>query len=383
MKRTCLLHIGGNQYPPLPAEHHTRRIWEELAIGFDEYHVIARGEGMGFSHSVEGNIHLHLLPSFGKRMWVFFFLSWLLPYFVVRYRPTHLLVQCPVLGGLAAAVCASIFKLPLFVELHGAHYFGPVRRGWAGILEFNIYKRFSWFTFSVANRIRSLSADMSDHLQKVYGAGLRRKIVTIPTRVDLMVFDTVKTDYGIGEVLRVITIGALSSTKNHIQLMEDLNVSGVSFQLTIVGSGLLAGKYKEVAAGLGIADRLIITGNISHQELAVLLPTQDVYVHYSVSEGLSRAILEAMATGLPVVATRVGFIGGVLEDGKNALVLDPPWQVQLSKAIIHICSSESLRCKLGQSARRMIEERFESNLVFEQYRKAILTASTASAAGFR
>lgn len=374
MKRTCLLHISGNQYPPLPSEHHTRRIWAELAKGFDEYHVLARSKGMGFSHSVDGNIHLHLLPSFGRRMWVFFFLSWLLPYFVVRYKPTCLLAQCPVLGGLAAAVCAFIFRLPLFVELHGAHYFRPARRGWLGILEFHVYRSLSRLTFAAADRIRSLSEDMTNHIQEVYGTGLARKIVTIPTRVDLKVFDTVKSDYGVGEVLRVITIGSFSPTKNHSQLMVDLSATGVPFQLTIVGAGPLASEYKEVAARLGLSDRLITTGNVSHKELAALLPTQDVYVHYSLSEGLSRAILEAMATGLPVVATRVGFIGGVLEDSENALVLDPPWPAQLAEAIGRIYASQTLRRQLGKAARRTIEERFESNIVFDRYRQAIIAA---------
>lgn len=372
MKKTCLLHISGNQYPPLPVDHHTRRIWSELAIGFDEYHVLARSEGMNFSHSIDGNIHLHLLPSFGRRMWVFFFLSWLLPYFIARYRPTHLLAQCPVLGGLAAAACAWAFRLPLFVELHGAHYFGPTKNGWLKALEFKIYRAFSHITFAAANKIRSLSDDMSDHLRKIYGARVVEKIVTIPTRVDLKVFNSVKSDYRVGDVLRVVTVGALTPTKNHCQLMHDLCASGVSFQLTIVGTGALAEKYREMAISLGISDKLIITGRVSHQELAALLPNHDIYVHYSVSEGLSRAILEAMAAGLPVVATRVGFIGGVLEDGNNSLILIPPWQTQLTSAIDRLYKSEELRRSLGEAARCTIEERFESSRVFNKYREAIL-----------
>jgi glycosyltransferase involved in cell wall biosynthesis len=381
MKRTCLLHISGNQYPLLPADHHTRRIWEELAKGFDEYHVLARGEGMHFSHSMDGNIHLHLLPSFGRRMWVFLFLSWLLPYFVVRYRPTHLLAQCPVLGGLAAAACSLIFRLPLFVELHGAHYFGPARSGWTGILEFQIYRALSRFTFAVADRIRSLSEDMSDHLCSVYGPGLRAKVVTIPTRVDLAVFNKVKVDYKSDEMLRVITVGSFYPRKNHINLIKDLFLSSIPFQLTLVGSGPLIDMYRQLSEELGLVDRIVITGSVGHQELSALLVNNDVYIHYALSEGLPRAILEAMAAGLPVVATRVGFIGGVLEDGENALVLESPWSVQLVEAIGRIYKSENLRRELGQAARKTIEERFESNRVFEQYRKAILTAGHVAVPG--
>jgi glycosyltransferase involved in cell wall biosynthesis len=380
VKRKCLLHISGNQYPPLPADHHTRRIWEELAKGFDEYHVLARAKGMSSSHSVEGNIHLHLLPSFGRRMWVFFFLSWVLPYFVIRYKPTHLLAQCPVLGGLAASVCATIFRLPLFVELHGAHYFGPTRKGWAGNLEFLIYRSLSWLAFSAADKIRSLSQEMSEHLCAVYGEGLRTKVCTIPTRFDLSVFGK-KADYNKGEVLRLITVGSFNPGKNHCNLIRDLSRIGVPFRLVLVGSGPLVDDYRRLSGELGLSQSVVIAGQVGHHELASLLMESDVYIHYALSEGLSRAILEAMAVGLPVVATRVGFIEGVLEDGENAFVLDPPWPAQLAHAIGRIYTSKSLRRKLGENARRMIEERFESNLVFERYRRAILDVGMVSQQG--
>jgi glycosyltransferase involved in cell wall biosynthesis len=376
--RTCLLHISGNQYPPLPADHHTRRIWEELAKGFDEYHVLARAKGMRFSHSVQGNIHLHLLPSFGRRMWVFFFLSWLLPYFVVRYRPTHMLAQCPVLGGLAAAACAILFRVPLIVELHGAHYFAPARTGLAGVLEFRIYKWLSWIAFAAADRIRSLSQDMTDSLCDVYWEGLRGKVCTIPTRVDLSVFAKAKADYTTGDVLRVITVGSFFPRKNHINLIRDLRLIGIRFRLVIVGSGPLRDDYLRLSVELGIAESIVIAGQVGHHELARLLVDSDVCIHYALSEGLPRAILEAMAAGLPVVTTRVGFIQGVLEDGENALVLDPPWGAGLAQALTRIGTSERLRRKIGENGRRTIEDRFESNLVFEQYRRAIFGAGSES-----
>ena len=67
MTRKCLFHIGGNQYSPLPAEHHTFQIWEALSKDFDEYHVFARSKNMKFSHTQQGKIHLHLIHGFGKR----------------------------------------------------------------------------------------------------------------------------------------------------------------------------------------------------------------------------------------------------------------------------------------------------------------------------
>lgn len=372
MKRTCLFHVSGNRYAPFPSQHHTLRIWEELAKGFDEYHVIARGLENRYLHCINGKIHLHLLPSCGKRMWPFFFVSWLLPLFVLRYRPTHLLAQCPVLGGLSAAFCAKLFRIPLFVEFHGTHYFASARAGWKGIVEFNLYRFFSRLTLRAACRIRSLSIDMSDHLQRVYGENLSPKVIVIPNRVDLATFRFIKLDYAIDAPIKVITVGNFYENKNHRALIEDLYKSGVNFRLTLIGAGSLQDEYINIAERLQVRDKVEIR-YLDHQLLAELLPQHDIYVHYSLAEGVSRAILEAMASGLPVVTTRVGFIRGVLCDSENAVVIDKPYAEGLIAAIRSLADSEQLRCKLGVAARRTIEERFEWNLVFEQYRTAILT----------
>ncbi len=372
MTHTCLFHISGNQYPPFPATHHTRRIWDELAKGFDEYHIIARGETNLYIHSVEGSIHLHLLPAFGKRMWPFFFLSWLLPWFVIRYKPTHLLAQCPVLGGLSAAFCSRLFDIPLCVEIHGAHYFAPARLGWKGIAEHFLYKHLSTVTFLAATRIRSLSVDMNEHIARIYGETISKKVVVIPNRVDLDVFKFVKENYKTNDILRFITVGSFVQNKNHCALIEDLSKAKINFKLTLVGTGNLQGAYFTLAERLGVRNQ-IETVSLNHKSLAELLPKHDIYVHYSHYEGVSRAILEAMATGLPVVATRVGFIKGVLLDNENAIVIDSPYADGLIKSIKLLAESEEFRKQLGVAARHTIEQRFEWNYVFDLYRTAIKT----------
>lgn len=375
MTRTCLFHISGNQYLPFPAKHHTRRIWDELSKGFDEYHVIARGFGNRYVHSVEGSIHLHLLPAFGKRMWPFFFFSWLLPWFVFRYKPTHLLAQCPVLGGLAAAFCAKLFRIPLFVELHGAHYFAAAKSGLRGVFEHVLYRRLTPISFWAASRIRSLSEDMSECVLQVYGAATYKKVIVIPNRVDLEIFNIKKNSYTTSDCFRVITVGSFSPRKNLYALIEDLCKTGVDFRLTLVGAGPLKEEYLTLAARLHVRDRIEIL-SLDHHSLAALLPQQDVYVHYALSEGMPRAILEAMAAGLPVVATRVGFIKGILIDDVNAIVIDKPYADNLIKSLASLATSEDLRKRLGIAARVTIEERFEWNRVFDQYRSAIKTMKT-------
>lgn len=374
MKRTCLFHISGNQYAPFPARHHTRRIWDELAKGFDEYHVFARGRENRYLHSVEGKIHLNLLPACGKRMWPFFFLSWLLPWFIVRYRPTHLLAQCPVLGGLAAALCSKLFRIPLFVELHGTHYFYPSKSGWKGAVEFAINRGVTGITLRLATRIRSLSDDMSDYIEKVYGKGMLRKICVIHNRVDLDVFRHIKSNYALGAPVKIITVGNYSPTKNHGALMKAIHGSGIDFHLTIVGSGRLKDVYLGLMKEIGLENKVELI-SLDHDTLASLLPQHDLYIHYSLSEGVSRAILEAMAAGLPVIATRVGFIRGILCHGENALLIEMPYAEKLAESMNCLIVSDELRKNIGVAARSTIETYFEWNHVFDRYRTAITSMS--------
>ncbi len=372
MKKTRLLHISGNRYMPLPAQHHTRRIWEELAKGFDEYHVVARGTNNKFSHSVSGNIHLHLMPSLGRSMWSFLFLSWVLPIYCLRYRATHLLVQCPVVGGMAGAFCSLVFRVPLFVEFHGAHYFYPVAGGRRAWLENRFYRYMSIPAVAIATSIRSLSVEMSNNIGRVYGVRALRKVVVVPNRVDLNVFSLTKKTYNVENPMRVVSVGSFVPGKNHRALISVLAQASFPSRLTLIGSGPLRDQYLDIARTLNYESQLTILESVSHASMATLLPEHDVYVHYSLSEAVSRAVLEAMAVGLPVVVTPVGFMEGILDDGRNAIILGRPFDENLIESLQVLQKSESYCRQLGSAARQDVEGRFEWNVVFELYRTAIL-----------
>jgi glycosyltransferase involved in cell wall biosynthesis len=216
---------------------------------------------------------------------------------------------------------------------------------------------------------------MSENLLNIYGLAALKKVVVIPNRVDLKVFSHVKESYKVNYPIRIITVGNYLPGKNLLALIKDLSETELDFQLTMAGAGSLKEEYLYLADQLNIRDRITLV-SLDHQSLAILLPQQDIYVHYSLSEGVPRAILEAMAAGLPVIATRVGFIKGVLLDNKNALVIDKPYDEGLNKSIKLLVESESLRARLGISARKAIEDQFEWNRVFDQYRTAIKTMPT-------
>jgi len=371
MKDGRILHVSGNIYPKLPADHHTKKIWESLAVGFSEYHVVARSDGNDFSCSIHKNIYLHLMPRLLKRSWVFFFSSWLLGLYVRKIKPTYIVVQCPVIGGLAAVFYSRVFRIPILVEIHGAHYFFPVGKSVGAKLKHWFFRLFSGVSFKYATKIRTLSLDMNNHLRSVYGEDAYAKAVIIPTRVDMSLFPTPKTNYEITDSLKIVTIGALSETKNHRSLIYDLSKLTVPWELTVIGEGNLRSQCETLAASLYPDNRVRLVGTLSRQKLAKALKESDVYIHYSLSEGLSRAILEAMAAGLPVISTDVGFINGVLTDKKNSLLLKGVWSEELINAVGFLLRSDQVRREMGEEARKTVLKNFEANTVFESYRKAL------------
>ena len=102
--------------------------------------------------------------------------------------------------------------------------------------------------------------------------------------------------------------------------------------------------------------RIIVTGYISHNDLPSYYSLMDVFVHPSLRDGMPNAVLEAMACEKAVVATLVGGIPDLIKDGENGSIIPVNDAESLSNAIINLLKDESLRSRLGRSARETIQK---------------------------
>lgn len=363
--------MSANVFPPFPAEHHTRRIWAELAKASDEYHVIAMSGGPRFSHTRDGGVHLWLLPGIGKRGFQFFFTSWFALLLAMRYRPNRIIAQCPVLGGIAALVVGAIFGAPVLVEIHGAHYFRPSVDSFVGRLRFSILKAITGLSLRFSRRIRSLSSDMTGQLISTYGDGVREKVVEVGSRVDLEVFSPAKSNYRLDGTVRLISVGSFIPLKGHLELIEHVLPMSDSLSLTLVGRGPLQDEYVRLATRLGVVGRLRLVFAPTHSHVSSLLVASDIYVHPSHTEAVPRAVLEAMGVGLPVVATKVGFLGGVVSDGEDIILVEPRDPGSLVTALRRLIGSEYERERLGTNARLTVARDLEWNSAFARYRELV------------
>jgi glycosyltransferase involved in cell wall biosynthesis len=120
--------------------------------------------------------------------------------------------------------------------------------------------------------------------------------------------------------------------------------------------GTYQGELEQYAASRGLGNRVIFTG--FRTDVARMLPEIDISVLPSLSEGLSNSLLEAMAAGVPVIATRVGGTPELVDDGTTGLLVPPRDSAALAQAMTHLLDNPQTAKRLGDAGRSFVMARF-------------------------
>lgn len=154
-------------------------------------------------------------------------------------------------------------------------------------------------------------------------------------------------------------VARLSEIKGHIYLIEAMKYVLPIFpqaQLLIVGEGKLKGFLHNVVTRFELLENTVF---ISDFELTQdCLAAMDIFVMPSLNEGLGLGVMEAMAQGLPVVASRVGGLLTLIQDGVNGILVEPRDSKALAKAILYLLSQPEKRHTLADKAREFIISNF-------------------------
>lgn len=149
---------------------------------------------------------------------------------------------------------------------------------------------------------------------------------------------------------KIITVCRLTGWKGVdglIQVLPELPETG----LVIVGDGPLRGELSAQARDLGVEGRVRFVGTIPKEQVLAYLRACDVFVLNSTYEGLPHVLLEAMAAGLPVIATDVGGTGEIVESGRNGLLVPPHDPPALRQSLLRILNSPSEAKSLVQEGK--------------------------------
>ncbi len=181
--------------------------------------------------------------------------------------------------------------------------------------------------------------------------------VTIPVQPrDHELARRVRTEFGVPVGAPIIgSVGRLVVEKGYEHLLEALKLVRVevpNLRWLAVGDGHLRPALTARAAALGLDDAVIWAG--LRQDVESLLPAMDLWVMSSIEEGLPVALLEAMAAGCPIVATRVGGIPDAVDDGREALLVPVADPAALARAIVQLLRDPVRARELGDCARARV-----------------------------
>lgn len=219
----------------------------------------------------------------------------------------------------------------------------------------------------------AVSEDLGRWLVSVVGIPAA-KVCVIRNGVDLTRFvpgprDAARRTLGLPRGARVVgTVGRLDPVKDHASLVDAFAELASAFPdavLAIAGDGPAGPELAARVARLGLGERVRLLGE--RDDVPRVLRALDVFVLPSVAEGMSNTLLEAMATGLPVVATRVGGNPELVDDGVTGLLVPRRAPRALAAAIARYLDDPHLAALHGKAGRQRAEERFALPVMCEAY----------------
>lgn len=160
--------------------------------------------------------------------------------------------------------------------------------------------------------------------------------------------------------VRFLFVGWITAAKGVPELLAAARIlaeRGRAFHLTLIGGGTLLERSRAEVSASGLSDRVCLTGWIDNAALPERLSHADVFVLPSHAEGMPNSLIEAMASGLPAIATPVGAIRDTLEDGVAGTIVPVGDAEALAAAMLKYCDHPSIIDAQSRAARQAIAER--------------------------
>jgi sugar transferase (PEP-CTERM/EpsH1 system associated) len=214
----------------------------------------------------------------------------------------------------------------------------------------------------LVHRFVCVSEEVAE-LSREQGMGGAR-LCTIKNGIDLSRFRSVGPD----PAGPVVTVARLSPEKDVANLVTAVALAakqGPELRVVVAGGGPCLAELQQLAAELGVADRMTFLGEVG--DVPALLAGARMFVLPSRSEGIPLTALEAMACGLPVVATRVGGLPEVVDDRVTGLLVPPGDPAALANALVAIWEDPEGGERMGRAGRRRAEERFDVRRMVAEY----------------
>lgn len=273
---------------------------------------------------------------------------------LTKEEPEVALAQYAITSGLACWLASLGKELRYMITFHGS--------------DLRVFPKISRLVSSRAKAVVAVSSWLADQL-------MRRRIevhAVIPGGIDPEVFSSLpskeeaRAELGLRDDARVvISVGALVEAKGFDMIPEIAALTkDMEATFLIIGEGPLRRAIEERSSKLGVEDRVKLLGRKEFRETVKYYRAADLLIHPARYEGYGLVALESMAAGTPVVATNVGGIGELIEDGINGFIVgsDPR---EIADRVLYLLKERDLREEMGAKARERAMRRTWRSVALE------------------
>jgi glycosyltransferase involved in cell wall biosynthesis len=321
----------------------------------DNWHV------MGYGKSLIGDMRLRKGVYFSLPFFLFA-QFWLTLRVAIRQKAEIIYAHWVLPNGLASAWVSRLLRIPLAISLHGSDIF-VARRNWVfGQMARWIFRQAAVIT-ACSEELRRSAIDLGappDSIHLIaWGAD--------PVRFHPDITPLNRSDFGLdSNDIVLVALGRIVSKKGFdvlVRALPQLVRSYPQVQVVLGGDGIQRDYLRQLAMEIGVARHLHLVGPVSWDNVPGFLAMGDIFVLPSTRDaagnldGLPTVLLEAMAMGKPIVATNVGGVPLVIEDGVNGLLCPPGDAEALGQTIAVLLKDPILRTELGRAARTSVETR--------------------------
>jgi glycosyltransferase involved in cell wall biosynthesis len=354
-----VLFIGVTNYD---FKEHSSLHLKEKFLGLGENikpYILARGRPF---HKKIWNSEFYLLPY--SIFWLFaFFIAF---YICLNKKIDVIIAQSPLMEGLTGSILKKIFKKQLIVEIHGDWESGPFlsKKRRFEFLQKKVVPILARFSLKSADKIRAISSFTKKEAMKLSGI---KPYFVFPTFTDISIFLEEKETRFENFILFVGGLEKVKGIKYLIKAFSKVKQEFPQFKLVIIGKGSEKENLELEIRSLGIEDKVKFKGRLSLEETKNIMKNCYCLVLPSLSEGLGRVLMEAMALGKPVVASRVGGIPDLIKDGQNGFLFEKGHSKELARKLKILLENKGLVRKMGKKGKEIIENKFSNEKYIKNY----------------
>jgi glycosyltransferase involved in cell wall biosynthesis len=253
--------------------------------------------------------------------------------------------------GPASVPVAKLARRPHVLTILGGDVYDPSKR-----LSPHRVAPLRWTVGAVlrhSSAVVAESTDVRDHAHRHYRYTHPIEIIPLGIRQPAVPFAS-RRQLGLPDgTFLAVTVGRLVTRKRVEHLLQAVaRTECARVHLVVVGSGPEVAHLKDVAAGAGVEDRVVFTGQVSEERKWQILQVADAYLSATMHEGFGLVYLEAMAAGLPVITYDLGGHVDFLRDGDTGYLIPEGDEAALAAAIARAATQPEVMARIGAANRR-------------------------------